>query len=271
MILADKIINLRKKAGWSQEELAFKLSVSRQAVSKWESAQSIPDMNKILMLSKVFDVSTDYLLKDEMNEEENNPVTNPNFISEYEEKLTPVTMETSNEFLEINEKVAPNIALGVMMCIISPLLWIIFTVLGEERVLYLTENQTSILGVVGGICVIAVAVIIFIVNGSKLSKFKYMKEDAIDTEYGVEGMVMDKRGNYSNSRIRDIAVGVALCILSATPMILVQIFEEQGNAFFKVGVGAMLLFIGIGVFLIVRANIIWEGFDVLQEIRIRNA
>ena len=48
MILADKIITLRKKAGWSQEELAERLNVSRQSVSKWESAQSMPDNDKIL-------------------------------------------------------------------------------------------------------------------------------------------------------------------------------------------------------------------------------
>ena len=47
MILADKIVNLRKKAGWSQEELAEKMGVSRQSISKWEGAQSVPDMNRI--------------------------------------------------------------------------------------------------------------------------------------------------------------------------------------------------------------------------------
>ena len=61
MILADKIIDLRKKNGWSQEELAEQLGVSRQSVSKWESAQSVPDMNRILKLSELFGVSTDYL------------------------------------------------------------------------------------------------------------------------------------------------------------------------------------------------------------------
>ena len=66
MILADKIIQLRKKNGWSQEELAEKLNVTRQSVSKWESAQSIPDLQKILQLSQIFEVSTDYLLKDEL-------------------------------------------------------------------------------------------------------------------------------------------------------------------------------------------------------------
>ena len=59
MILADKIIFQRKKAGWSQEELAEQLGVTRQSVSKWEGAQSIPDMDKILQMSRIFNVSTD--------------------------------------------------------------------------------------------------------------------------------------------------------------------------------------------------------------------
>ncbi|MDO5061946.1 MAG: helix-turn-helix transcriptional regulator [Peptostreptococcaceae bacterium] len=63
MNIADRIRELRKSKGISQEELAEKLGVSRQAISKWESEQSIPDIDKILSLSDYFEVSTDYLLK----------------------------------------------------------------------------------------------------------------------------------------------------------------------------------------------------------------
>ena len=56
MILAEKIIKLRKQNGWSQEELAMKLQVSRQSVSKWESTASIPDLDKIVRLSEIFGV-----------------------------------------------------------------------------------------------------------------------------------------------------------------------------------------------------------------------
>ena len=63
MNLAEKIMTLRKKRGWSQEELAMQLNISRQSVSKWESGASIPDLDKILKLSEIFDVTTDYLLK----------------------------------------------------------------------------------------------------------------------------------------------------------------------------------------------------------------
>lgn len=57
MILADKITALRKKAGWSQEELAEQLGVTRQSVSKWEGAQSVPDMDKVVQMSRLFGVT----------------------------------------------------------------------------------------------------------------------------------------------------------------------------------------------------------------------
>lgn len=68
MIFADKLIRLRKKNGWSQEELAEKLNVSRQAVSKWEGAQTVPELEKLLQMSALFGVTTDYLLKDELEQ-----------------------------------------------------------------------------------------------------------------------------------------------------------------------------------------------------------
>ena len=68
-MLSEKIINLRKSRGWSQEELAEKLDVSRQSVSKWESGVSNPDLDKIVAMSTLFGVTTDYLLKDVTAEE----------------------------------------------------------------------------------------------------------------------------------------------------------------------------------------------------------
>ena len=63
MIIADRIQNLRKTKGLSQEQLADAIGVSRQAVSKWESEQATPDLEKIILMSEYFEVTTDYLLK----------------------------------------------------------------------------------------------------------------------------------------------------------------------------------------------------------------
>ncbi|MCR5615695.1 MAG: helix-turn-helix domain-containing protein [Saccharofermentans sp.] len=63
MTIADRIQSLRKAKGMSQEELADAVGVSRQAVSKWESEQATPDLDKVVIMSDVFEVTTDYLLK----------------------------------------------------------------------------------------------------------------------------------------------------------------------------------------------------------------
>ena len=79
MILAEKIMELRKKKGWSQEQLGERLEISRQSVSKWESGASIPDLDKIVKMSHIFSVSTDYLLKDELESPQEGTQTDNGF------------------------------------------------------------------------------------------------------------------------------------------------------------------------------------------------
>lgn len=70
MKIGDKILLCRKEAGLSQEQLAARLGVSRQAVSRWETGEAVPDTEKIILLRALFDVSTDYLLLEELEEKQ---------------------------------------------------------------------------------------------------------------------------------------------------------------------------------------------------------
>lgn len=70
MKLQEKILYCRKKAGLSQEAFAERIGVSRQAISKWETGDAVPEINKLLLLSNAFNVTTDWLLSDEEPEEE---------------------------------------------------------------------------------------------------------------------------------------------------------------------------------------------------------
>lgn len=74
MGLQDKIIRLRKQNGWSQEELAGRLNVSRQAISRWEVGSAQPDANNIIQLSKLFGVTADYLLSEDYESDYDLPV-----------------------------------------------------------------------------------------------------------------------------------------------------------------------------------------------------
>ena len=77
MSLADKITLLRKQQGWSQIDLADRLDVSRQSVSKWEMGQAVPELDKIIKLSELFDVTCDYLLKDNVSDNPPPPEPEP--------------------------------------------------------------------------------------------------------------------------------------------------------------------------------------------------
>ena len=70
MQINKRIFELRKERGWSQDQLAEKVNVSRQSISKWESAQTLPEIEKVIELSKIFQVTTDYLLLDQADEKE---------------------------------------------------------------------------------------------------------------------------------------------------------------------------------------------------------
>lgn len=144
MSLADKIMEERKRNGWSQEELAEKLGVSRQAVSKWESAGAIPDLQRVIQLAELYGVSTDYLLRDDVASEQNGLISYPE--AEKSEPLRRVSMEESKNFLEFREKGAQIIANATALCILSPVLLVILGALSEESGFHIAEGLAVGLG-----------------------------------------------------------------------------------------------------------------------------
>lgn len=161
MMFADKLIRLRKKAGWSQEELAARLHVSRQAVSKWEGAQSVPDLEKIVRLSELFGVSTDYLLKDEVGAEA--------FLAGEDGSTgrRSVSMEEANAFLEVKEQTADRIAGGVFLCIVSPIALMLLGAMSESGDYGISETAAGMIGLIVLLVLVAVAVASFIFCGSR--------------------------------------------------------------------------------------------------------
>lgn len=262
MIFADKLIELRKKSGWSQEELAEQMNVTRQSVSKWEGAQSVPDLEKIIQLSKLFGVSTDYLLKDEIEANENESAS-----LKTEEKLNVrrVSMEEANKFLAAKTQTAKTIACGVFLCIISPICLMILSVMSEKTIYNISENVAAGIGMIILLILIANAVTLFILSSSKTSAFEFLENEIFETSYGVTGMVKERKEDYRESYTKNIAIGVCFCVLSLVPLFAAIIISED-DLFMVSMVAVMLALIGIGVNFIVKTCIIWESFDkLLQE------
>ena len=259
MILADKIILLRKKSGWSQEELAEKLNVSRQSISKWEGAQSVPGMDKILQLSEIFGVSTDYLLKDSIELEE---YVEQESKSE-ESNVRYVSMEEANSYLDLTQNIAHKMALGVAMCIMSPAIIITLSNLYLFEQFSFSENQSQAIALTLFFITIASAVVIFISIGMKFKDFEYLKTEPIETEYGVSGMVKSKMKAYKETYSKYNIIGVTLCILSVLPVILSSFADKDLTD--GIGVIGTLFMVAVGVFMLVTVGTIWSSFNVLLQ------
>ena len=267
MILADKIIELRKKNGWSQEELAEKLNVSRQAVSKWESAQSVPDMNRVLQMSDLFGVSTDYLLKDDLTED---PQRGESLPEDAGEPVRRVTMEEAQGYLGYREKAARNIALGVLMCILSPVPVVLLTGLQDTGLLALSEDRAAAMGLLPMFLLIGGAVALFILSGIAGRPYEFLGKEPFETEYGVSGMVKERQANTHGAYVSKLVTGIVLCVVSALPIFVAMLLpaagsEAEEDARYIVAAAALLCMVAFGVWLILLAAIRRGGYAVLLQ------
>ena len=246
MILADKIIRLRKKNGWSQEELADKMNVSRQAVSKWESAQSIPDLDKILQLGTLFGVTTDYLLKDDIEEEE---------FSDDDSSDAPVkkiSIEEANTYLEQRKRASWRIALATFLCILSPIALIVLSMLSELPNPIMTETTAGVVGLIFFFALVICAAPFFIYCGFQNAPYAFLdKNIPFELEYGVRGIVSERKKKFQPTYVTSNIIATCICIFSVIPLIMSGFTE---NEFFIVMMLAVLMIVagtGASIFIVV--------------------
>lgn len=256
MILADKIIRLRKKNGWSQEELAEKMDVSRQAVSKWESAQTVPDLENILRLGDLFGVTTDYLLKDEIeNEDYTDGISDPG--------TRKITLAEANEYLALRERAAKRIAIATMLCIISLFPLLLLGVASENPVFFLSEELACGIGLITMFPVIAMAVFIFVRVGFENAPYEFIEKEPFVTEYGVVGLVQDAQKKYRSTYVKYNYIGTTLCVLSPVPL-LAAAFTDR-DFLVAVMLTVTMLIAGIGSMFFIVAGVRWASMQKLLK------
>lgn len=260
MIFADKLILLRKKAGWSQEELAEQMDITRQSVSKWEGAQSVPDLEKMIRLSELFGVSTDYLLKDEIEEAEQ--LNSSNDIP----TLRRVSMEEANSFLSIKSKTAKTIAYAAFLCILSPIALLMLGAINESTPGILNEDIAGGIGMIVLIIFAAIAAVMFILSGNKTAPFAYLEKEKFETEYGVRGMVKERKAQYKDLHTKNNIAGTCLCITALIPLFVGAIIDADNDLFLTIMLSLSFLIAGVGVICFIKTGIIWESYEkLLQE------
>ena len=269
MKLEEKIAMLRKSNGWSQEELGFRLDVSRQAVSKWEMGDSVPDLDKILKMSELFGCTTDYLLKDEgapveiASTESVEAQLAPK--AEYIKAHRQVCDEEGESYLSLVKKQSWKIAFGVAICILSPIC--MFILIALSTIGYpITEEAAGSTGVAVLLAICAVGVTFILVGGIPLSPYGYLEKEEIAISERLEKLVREKRTAESGAITIAIAVGVGLCILSTFPLMLSVALFGENDASQTFALAALFPFIAIGVFLFIKFGMVNGSYQkLLQE------
>ncbi len=292
MKLAEKIMTLRKQRGWSQEELARQLSVSRQSVSKWESGASVPDLDKILNMSAIFDISTDALLKEEIELNERNTVfgdvqngqmkmdtsdmvnsandknsTYQQYGEDTRSEEIPthhVSMQEAKDYLEWAKHKAPWIAFGTFLCVLSPVWLLMLGGMAEYKVIPITEDMAGGMGIAILLGMVAVAVAIFIIKGAHQERFNAFETEHIVADEEVRMMVLEEKQEFAPLSRKCTVTGVILSIVSVVPMMLMTAFSMP-DIYYVYSLGVLLIFVAIATFFFVWSGTITGSHRILLE------
>lgn len=256
MILADKIIELRKQNGWSQEELAERVGVSRQAISKWEAAQSTPELDRILTLSELFGVSTDYLIRDDYD-----VPTLADAGTFQDSPLRKISMEEANQYLSARLASARHVAVGGMLCALALALLIFISDWPG-----LAANAREPLGFAVAALVVAVAVAIFIINNNRTKQWKWMEKEPFESAYGVEGMAKERLAAFQPAHTTNLVTGLVLSIVALILFVVSDLLASATGLNNSTFVALGFAVAAIAVFLFVHSSVVKGAYQkLLQE------
>lgn len=255
MTLSDKIMTLRRQKGWSQEELADRLGVSRQAVSKWESGTAQPELGKVAELARLLGVRVDDLLCDETP-----AVPDADIPAERH-----VTSEEAGTYLSLIRRVAWPMSIAVMFLVFSPIALILLAGGSSEYGGALTEDAATGIGLCVLFCVIAATVPVLIVCGMRLSAYAWLEREPLHLPPALRDEITAAREGFAPVFRATTAVSVSLFILSVVPLVLAWALYGEGMAVLW-GVSILLILCGIGVCLVMRAAMVQGGYDRLLQL-----
>ena len=230
MSLSENLQNLRKIKNMSQEELAEKLNVSRQAVSKWESGNGFPETEKIINICEIFDCSMDELVKG---------------------KITEDVKKDKNDYDTVFSKAARGIALGVSIILVG--VSIMLTLLGfapNEQ----AEDTYALIGVVMVLIGVVFAVPMFIINGTMIDNFK--KKNPVMANVYSEEEVDQGKSKFTKS----LAIGISIILVGVVIMLALLATKVFGESVMPVAF--LMYFVTIGVGIIVYSGQMQEKFDI---------
>lgn len=221
---------------------------------------SIPDLEKIVKMSALFGVSTDYLLKDEIEE------TLPSETYDTDSaEARPVSLEEANTYMDLVKECAPKFATAIPTIVLSPIPLLLLGSYAEMHPEKYSEDVFGGIGLAILLIIVLIAVVPIILNSMRLSKYEYLEKEEISLLYGVRGIVEKRKEEYEETYRQGIVIGVVLCIAGAIPHILAGTLGAN-DFVASIFVCILLCLVALAVHFFVGRGLVRESFTkLLQE------
>ena len=236
MKFGEKLQKLRKEKGMSQEELAARLHVSRQAVSKWENDQGYPETEKMLMIGNIFSVTMDYLLKDEGGDQP-------------QEQGFYASRECVQGYLQQEKRITLRIAVGTLLCILSGLPILIFPQL---------EDVMSVFSML----IIALGIAVFVSLSFDKDEYKILKQEPLYFDHDYLQELKGEHDGLQKKFKRLIIGGLLLIFLSCIIAIISEDVLHMEEGLLD---AVYLLLISTAVFLFIYAGCSMDTYELLVD------
>ena len=237
MNLGEKIYKLRKEKGLSQEALAEQVGTTRQAISKWENNQGYPETEKLLQLSNIFEVSTDYLLKGE------------ELIKGTDEKGYYVSKEMAIGFIANEKRVGKYLGLGFLFWVLAGIPYVMFT----------TDTVWRFLGM--AVCVVLGIGSVVLGMFVEQDKYKVLKQEPLLFDYG---FLKELSNEYHSVKRKYVAVAIPCTILFVVG-ILALAFTARGYVEWSEYHSFIFLGFAIGLFGFVYSVGTMDAYELLVK------
>ena len=176
------------------------------------------------------------------------------------------SVNEADAFLSVKLRTAKTIAYAAFLCIVSPIALLILGAISESTVGVLNENIAGGIGMIVLIILVAIAAVMFISSGSKTAPFAYLEKEKFETEYGVSGMVKERKAQYKDLHTKHNIAGACLCVTALIPLFVGAIIDADNDLFLTIMLSLSFLIAGVGVICFIKTGIIWASYEkLLQE------
>lgn len=268
-MLAEKIYQLRKAKNWSQEDLAAKIGVSRQSVSKWERGEALPDLERMISLSDIFGVSIDDLIRsNKITEDEKEDLQSQAKTTTLQtDQETPLTslneidLASAHAYLQVKQVTSQSNAAACFLIIIGSGSFFALQMMADELP---TAFWLQIIAWVILLASMAIASASFMQNQQLSEKYRWIETQPHQLGFQVEEILeRDQRANREIWQKQTIT-GTSLCILSALPLVITSSILDDDLPI-AISLLATIALISAGVYQLMRSADLKKGYQILLQ------